>query len=245
MDIFSKLTAKKARLDAVRPLPDALTKNLENWFRVELAYTSNAIEGNTLSRRETALVIEKGVTVGGKSLVEHLEATNHARAWDFVKAEAAAPRTITEADILEIHNIIMNGIDDDNAGRYRTIPVRISGSAVVLPNPLRVAEMMEEFAAWLKDANLHPVELAAEAHYRLVTIHPFTDGNGRTARLLMNMILLMNGYPPAIIRPKNRLAYIEALETAQTGGTKNAYNKIIFKAVNRSLKIYLEASTES
>lgn len=237
------LTDKKEVLDSYRPLPDVLVRNLDDWFRVELTYTSNAIEGNTLTRRETALVVEKGITVGGKSLVEHLEATNHAEALDWVKTQIKRkPSSITEKDIMHIHDVILRGIDDENAGYYRSVPVRISGSEVVLPNPLKVPDLMKEFVSWLKkEKKLHPIELAAEAHYRLVTIHPFSDGNGRTARLLMNMILLMSGYPTAIIRKADRLVYISSLERAQLGGAKDDYYQIIMKAVNRSLDIYIKA----
>lgn len=239
-----KLTAKKKLLDKYGPLPEALTSNLDGWFRVELTYTSNAIEGNTLGRRETALVIEKGLAVGGKSLLEHTEAVNHARALDWARKQAERrPHSLVEKDILHIHCLIMKGIDDPNAGRYRVTPVRISGSAAVLPNPRKVPDLMNGFFKWLGPAtSLHPVELAAEAHYRLVTIHPFTDGNGRTARLLMNMILLMSGYPEAIIRKRDRLAYIDSLEKAQTGGSTDTYMKIVAQAVNRSLDIYLRAA---
>lgn len=244
---YENLTKKKNKLDYYRKedggLPPELVKNLDDWFRVELTYTSNAIEGNTLTRRETALVVEKGLTVGGKSLKEHLEATNHAKALDWVKQLAARKtKTVSETEILDIHNLILKGIDDANAGHYRNVSVRISGSTVVLPNPVKVPDLMEEFGKWLnKPEKLHPVELAAEAHYRLVTIHPFVDGNGRTARLLMNLILMMHGYPPAIIRKRDRLAYIGSLEKAQLGGSKDDYLKIISKSVNRSLDIYLKA----
>ncbi|MCB9988295.1 MAG: Fic family protein [Rhodospirillales bacterium] len=240
---YDVLTQNKRVLDKYRPLPDALVNNLDEWFRVELTYTSNAIEGNTLTRRETALVVEKGLTVGGKSLIEHLEATNHAQALDWVKDQVdRKPQALTEDDILKIHNIILKGIDDENAGHYRNVPVRISGSSVVLPNPAKVPNLMADMQAWLRsEKKLHPVELAAEAHYRLVTIHPFVDGNGRTARLLMNMILMMEGYPPAIIRKRDRLAYIGALEKAQLGDSKQDYFKLISKAVDRSLDIYLKA----
>ena len=241
---FDKLTVKKQHLDSLRPLSGALVKNLEDWFRVEITYTSNAIEGNTLTRRETALVVEKGLTVGGKSLIEHLEATNHASALDWVKEQVQRKHTsLTENDILHIHDVILKGIDNEHAGFYRSVPVRISGSMVVLPNPRKVPDLMGEFMKWLTRAQgMHPVELAAEAHYRLVTIHPFVDGNGRSARLLMNMLLLMSGYPAAIIRKSDRLAYLESLEKAQLGGSKDDYVKIIAKAVNRSLDIYLKAA---
>jgi len=222
-----------------------LVANLEEWFRIELTYTSNAIEGNTLTRRETALVLEKGITVGGKSLAEHLEATNHAEALDWVKTQIKRkPHQISIRDILHIRNLILKGIDDAHAGHFRSVPVRVSGSTVIFPNPRKVPDLMDEFRDWLsKKPKLHPVELAAEAHYLLVTIHPFVDGNGRTARLLMNLTLMMLGYPPAIIRKRDRLGYIGALEKAQTGGTKDDYLKIISKAVERSLDIYLKAAT--
>ncbi len=240
---YHKLTAKKEEIDRYRPLPTALVRNLEEWFCVELTYTSNAIEGNTLTRHETALVIEKGLTVGGKSLKEHLEATNHAKAFDWILTLLQKKISfLTEQDILYLHSLILKGIDDPYAGAYRTVSVRISGSRVVLPNPHKVPELMATLLNWLQTAHsLHPVERAAEAHYRLVTIHPFVDGNGRTARLLMNLLLMMTGYPSAIIRKQDRLAYINSLEKAQLGGSKEDYLKLIFKAVDRSLNIYLEA----
>ena len=214
---YKRLTEKKKRLDANRPLDRALVRNLEEWFKVELTYTSNALEGNTLSRAETALVVEKGLTIGGKSITEHLEATNHVVALNFIKEQVKRkPSNITEKDILKIHEIILGNIDQDNAGIYRRVPVRILGSTTILPNPRKIQILMNDFFDWLKKENkLHAVEFAAEAHYRFVTIHPFIDGNGRTGRLLMNMILMMKGYPPAIIRKNDRLAYISSLEKAQ------------------------------
>ena len=241
---YDQLTSKKKDLDRYRPLPPALVRNLDEWFRIELTYTSNAIEGNTLTRRETAAVIEKGLTVGGKSLREHLEAMNHSHALDAVHSLIRKrPSQLTSHDVLAIHGLILRGIDDANAGRYRNVPVRISGSAVVMPNPLKVPDLMEEFMRWLTARNsLHPVAFAGEAHYRLVTIHPFVDGNGRTARLLMNLLLLMRGYPPAIVRTRDRLAYIGALERAQLGGSRSDFDALIAKAADRSLDIYLKAA---
>jgi Fic family protein len=244
---YKKLTEKKKILDKRRPFDAALVKNLEEWFRIELTYTSNAIEGNTLSRAETALVVEKGLTIGGKTITEHLEATNHAAALDFVKEQIKRkPSDLRERDILKVHEIILDKIDRENAGVYRRVPVRISGSAVVMPNPRKVQTLMDEFLSWLEnETKMHAVELAAEAHYRFVTIHPFTDGNGRTARLLMNMILMMHGYPPAIIRKNDRLNYIKSLEKPQLvngeGDSKSDYFKLIAAAVDRSLNIYLKA----
>jgi Fic family protein len=238
------ITKKKEKLDAYRPLPAELVRNLEEWFLVELTYTSNALEGNTLSRKETAAVVEKGLTVGGKTLVEHLEATNHVKALKEVLRLSQTPTDqLRSIDVLQLHETVLHGIDDANAGHYRTIPVRISGSSVVLPNPVKVPDLMETFIeSIVSNTELHPVELAAEAHYQLVTIHPFVDGNGRTARLLMNLVLMQNGYPPAIIRTRDRLRYIDGLEKAQLGGSKDDYNKVIVDAVSRSLDIYLKAA---
>ena len=237
------LSGRKEQLDGSRPLPPELVRNLEEWFLVELTYTSNALEGNTLTRKETAAVVEKGLTVGGKTLVEHLEATNHAKALrDVMRLSQMPTSELRLADVLRIHETVLRGIDDDHAGHFRRLPVRISGSPVILPNPVKLPDLMEAFIEWLvTTADLHPVELAAEAHYQLVTIHPFVDGNGRTARLLMNLILMQHGYPPAIIRTRDRLKYIGGLEKAQLGGTKDGYNKVIGSAVERSLDIYLKA----
>jgi len=242
-DTLVTLTTKKQRLDVYKPLPVEVIKNLDEWFRIELTYTSNAIEGNTLTRQETALVVEEGITVQGKSVQEHLEAINHAKAFDFIQKELMSKnRTdITKQEILEIHRTILHKINDNDAGRYRTVAVRLRGSQTILPNPLKVPELMDDFIQRLHRSNSdHPVKIAAEAHYKLVTIHPFVDGNGRTARLLMNMLLMSSGYPAAIIRKEDRSAYINSLEKGQTGGSLDDYYAVIFKAVDRSLDIYLE-----
>ena len=240
---WSLLTDLKKQLDGFRPMPPELVLNLEQWFKVELTYTSNALEGNTLTRQETAVVLEKGLTVSGKSLVEHLEATNHAKAYEQILELVSEDETsIDEEKILAIHEAILKGIDDPNAGCYRAVMVRISGSQVVLPNPVKVPDLMEEFSSWFQNpGKLHPVEIAAEAHYRLVTIHPFSDGNGRTARLLMNLLLLREGYPPALIRTRDRLRYLQSLEEAQLGGSKEKFYRLIQDAVKRSFDIYLKA----
>ncbi len=242
-DKLKLLTEKKQKLDKYRPLPPELVKNLADWFRVELTYTSNAIEGNTLTRSETALVVEKGITVSGKTLTEHLEAINHAEALDFIKELVRKKREdITERDVLDIHSLILRKIDDSNAGRYRNVAVRIAGMPVVLPNPLKVQELMKDFFKWLHSENKdHPVIIASDAHLRFVTIHPFTDGNGRTARLLLNLLLLQKGYPPALIRKEERKIYIDSIGNAQLEGNNDDYYKVIYKAVNRSFDIYLEA----
>jgi Fic family protein len=241
---YDAIDAKKRELDRLRPLPPEVVRSLDAWFRVELTYTSNALEGNTLSRRETAVVLEKGLTVGGKSLVEHLEATNHGRAIDFVSALVThRKKPVSEDHVLRLHEVVLKGIHDGHAGRYRDVAVRIAGSTVVLPNPRKVPDLMEALGRWLHEkSSLHPVAFAAEAHFKLVSIHPFIDGNGRTARLLMNLFLMRRGLPPAIIRPRDRVAYLGALEMAQLGGSRSAYDTLIARAVERSLDIYLEAA---
>jgi len=246
--MLENLIAKKVALDAYRPLPRALVSNLEDWFRIELTYSSNAIEGNTLSRSETALVVEKGLTVSGKSLREHLEAVNHAEALDYLVSLARdVGRPITRHDILALHSLVLRRIDDENAGRFRSIQVRIAGTEVVLPGPLQVPNMMDDFISWLNTRAPHGEQtatFAADAHLKFVSIHPFVDGNGRLGRLLMNLILMRGGYPPALIRKEDREEYIGAIETVQlsrVSGADDRYYRVIYKAVERSLDIYLEA----
>ena len=244
-DWLKILAQKKVELDKKKPLPQEIVKNLDDWLRVELTYTSNAIEGNTLSRQETALVVEKGLTVSGKTLKEHQEAINHAMSLTLVKEQAKSSEKATELNILGIHRLILNNIDEQNAGRYRNVPVRIAGSTVIMPNAMKVPELMGQLAAWLKTVKDTPVKIAADAHFKLVSIHPFTDGNGRTARLLMNLMLLKAGYPAAVIKKEERLKYLNSLEKAQLGGSLDDYYQLIYQAVDRSLDIYLEAVGKS
>lgn len=242
--VLAEVDANKSRLDALRPLPREFLDSIEEWYDVELTYSSNAIEGNTLTRSETAIVLEKGLTVRGKPLKDHLEATNHRDALHFVR-DLAAPesRGVTEADIRDIHRLILRAIDDTNAGRYRQIQVMITGSDVELPAPSDVPGHMQELARWLdytaEASVLHPVARAAEAHYRLVRIHPFVDGNGRTARLLMNLMLMKAGYPPAVVDPRERPEYIDALVGVQDHGLIDDFTVLMGQAVGRSLDRYL------
>ena len=209
-------------------------------FDIEYTYESNKIEGNTLTLQETALVIEKGLTVGGKTLNEHLEAVNHVYAIDYIKELAKEKQGITERDILQIHSLILKGIDNGNAGQYRKVQVLISGAKHVPPQPYLVPKQMEDLVIWYNENKdrLHPVVMSAEMHERLVTIHPFIDGNGRTARLLMNLILLQNGYPIAILKGdvESRLQYYNALEEAQTGNSKQPFIDLIIGNVKRTMQ---------
>jgi Fic family protein len=242
MIALSYLQELKKKLDSFRPVPHSITKNLDEWYKVEFTYTSNAIEGNTLSRAETALVVEKGLTAEGKSIVEHLEAINHVKAWEYVQSlQSQKVPSVSEKNILTIHSHILHAIDDSNAGRYRSVPVRIAGSTVVMPNPLKVPFLMNEFITWLRTTKEHSVDIAIKAYFKFVSIHPFTDGNGRVGRLLMNLILIQGGYPPVIIRKEDRRKYIENIEKGQLTGDLSDYVSFMYQAIGDSLNIYLEA----
>lgn len=225
----------KSQLDALRPLPSELLENLREVYNIRLTYHSNAIEGNTLTQSETQIVVEKGITIGGKSLREHLEAINHVEAIDFIRDLSKSNEPITEWEIRQIHSLVCKG--DRQAGAYRTINVMASGTDYRYPDALRIPELMQEFGAWLSlEKSLHPIEMAAEVHYRFVSIHPFSDGNGRTARLLMNLVLLRAGYPIAVIKTEDRAAYIEAIVAWQSGnGDDSLLKEMIVNCVKSSL----------
>lgn len=247
-DILDKLAKKKEELDKYKPLPPELVKNLEDWFKVELTYSSNAIEGNTLSRIETAEVIERGTAavISGKPLKDQLEAINHAKAIEFIKQLAQKRKShqfITEQDIKDIHKIILTGIDDGWAGKYRQSEVFIRGSDAEFPMPGAVPYAMQEFIEWLQSMqDAHPVRLSADAHSKFVSIHPFIDGNGRTARLLMNLILTLYDYPMAVIRNEDRIEYLATFDAAREKKDLGSFYTIIENAVERSLDAYISAA---
>lgn len=244
---LKQLTKKKQQLDKLGPLSPELLTNLEEWFKVELTYSSNAIEGNTLSRIETAEVIERGTAavISGKPLKDQLEAINHAKALDFIKelsTKIKGHQFITEEHIKTIHKIILTGIDDNWAGKYRRSEVFIRGSNAEFPRPNAIPFAMQEFISWLQDIqDKHPVRIASDAHFKLVSIHPFNDGNGRTSRLLMNLILIMHGYPMAIIRNEDRTAYLATFDKAQKQNNLKPFYNLIEEAVGRSLDAYINA----
>ena len=208
---------------------------LNEWLKKELSFTSNAIEGNTLTRKETSIAIDENITTGNKPIQYYQEALNHAKAFEFVKTFVNEKHSINEGTILAIHKIILDGINTENAGIYRNVRVIISCSPVVLPNPLKVPDLMDDFGSWLVQ-NQASIFDAFEAHYRLVSIHPFIDGNGRTARLLMNLMLMKNGYSPIIIRQIDRRRYINAIELKQTEANAERYQVFMLKALERSMK---------
>ena len=245
MDKFQIITTLKNELDTYRPLPPEAVKNLQDVYRVEWTYHSNAIEGNTLSLVETKMVLEEGLTIGGKQLREHLEVINHSEAISFVEEQILNHKELTEYILKNIHYLILKNIDDKNAGTYRTINVGISGSLHTPPHFLQVSDEMKELFAWFENNKkvLHPVELAALFHFKFVFIHPFADGNGRTARLLLNLILMQNGYPPIIIKadPQDRLEYYTTLEKASVENYIEPFLQLIIKCTEQSLERYIGA----
>ncbi len=241
---LQRIDALKAELSALRPLPVAALSKIEDAMRIEYTYDSNRIEGNTLTLQETALVVNEGITISGKSMREHLEAINHAEAVDFIREIAAGTAPITEGVIRDIHAIVLRGIDRGNAGIYRTVPVMISGSRFTPPQPYLIAPQMEAFIAGfeqLESEGTHPVLVAAWLHDELVRIHPFIDGNGRTSRLLMNLYLLRHGFPVLSLKGDNesKLRYYTYLEKSHTTGERGDFNEFVAGAVEETLSQYL------
>jgi len=218
VDSLKRIDEKKKKLDAAHPLPPELVKNLQEWFTVNFIYETNALEGNSLSHMETAIVIDKGIAIGGKTVREHLELIDCARAINFITKRACNKDNVSFDDILTIHKIVSEKRD---------------------------LFFDVDFMQWLHTAKDHPVILAALAHYKLVTIHPFIDGNGRTARLLMNLLLLQHGYPLAIIQKEQRSEYIAAIEHARETDDYAPFYGVIIQAVEYGLDIYLDAVEQS
>ncbi len=234
----------KKKLDKKRPIPVSQLKNLMNAFKIDYTYESNKIEGNTLTLQETALIVNKGITIGGKSLNEHLEALNHSEAIDFILSLVKGKDALIEYNLLQIHAIVLKRIDKENAGRYRGLNVRISGSKHSPPEPYLIRPQMEDLFCYYETmkSELHPLILAADMHYKLVTIHPFIDGNGRTSRLLMNLIAYQNGYPMVNISgsQESRMGYYNALEITREPNHHEAFREFIIKEAIKSLKDWLK-----
>ena len=237
--MLDDIKAKKKKLDALRPFSLEALANLEAWYNVEVIYTSNAIEGNTLTRQETALVLEHGLTVSGKPLKDHQEAVDHQDALNFVRQLAKDERPISEKDIRDIHRLVTSGTLKSEAGSYSKLSRIIVGSAAKLPEPSELPALMGELNQWLAESKPSP-EVAFEAHLRLVSIHPFSDGNGRTSRLLMNLILIKDGYPPLIISPERRNEYFQSLEKFHVQRDKSDYQTFLAERLNEVLDAYID-----
>jgi Fic family protein len=232
--LFSELKTYKQKMSELRPLSNEMTDSYYNWCCITLTYTSNALEGNSLTYPETAAVIEKGIAIGGKILRDHIDILNHAKAFEYVHDTSQQSTAITTATVLDIHRLVLMSLD--KVGRYRTVPVHIPRSPVTFPHARDVHGLMNEFSNWLRQPGEdNPCVIAAQAHHRLVSIHPFTDGNGRTARLLMNLILMRAGYPPTVIRPEDHAEYLKTLEKADVGDVV-PYYAFMANIMERSFK---------
>ena len=237
--MLQRVEQKKHRLQLLRPIPSVALEKLRESMMLEWTYHSNAIEGNTLTLQETRVILSDGITVGGKTLREHFETLNHHEAIAQLEELVNKKYRIKGADILMIHGLVLQRIEKEFAGRYRNAGVRITGANFTPPNAMKVDELMEDLIAWVNEKNDVPVVVKAMIfHHRMVWIHPFFDGNGRTVRLMFNLLLMNDGYPPAIILQQDRKKYYDALNKANQGN----YEKLmlmILQALERSLDIYL------
>jgi len=236
-DIFGRIQEKKRRLDSIRLLPRDVVKKLQEELRLLHTYHSNAIEGNTLTLRETKLIIEEGITIGGKSLKEHLEATNTADAYDHIEKLIRGKKSITHESVQEVHAIVTKGILSD-VGKYRTTNVRITGAIKTPPSHMKVPKLMGELLEDIRRSKHDPITTAALLHHGIVATHPFVDGNGRVARLLTDLHLMEHGYPPIVLRKEDREKYYEMLRKADQDDPKPFIN-FVAKAVDESLSLYL------
>ena len=240
--LLASIEGKKRELDKNRPLNPSIARKLQEQLALEWTYNSNAIEGNTLSLHETEVVLKQGITIGGKSVHEHLEAINHKDGIEFLKRVIDQKEEMGEAVIRKCHRIILKGIDDLEAGAYRRTNVRIVGAQLIPPQAIKVPTKIDQLLSWYYE-NKHtipPAILAAKFHYKFVCIHPFIDGNGRVARLLMNLILMTHGYPPAVILKVDRKRYYRVLNEANAGN-EEPFENFIGRSIERTLIIYLNS----
>lgn len=237
---FEIIDTLKDRVEKHRPFSKKLAESLHEKLVVEWTYNSNAIEGNTLTMSETKVVLE-GITIGGKSMVEHLEIINHRDAILFIEDLVSGKESLSEWNIRNVHALILKEIDNKNAGKYRAENVVISGAKHIPPKHYEVNDLMqkliEEYATnWV---DYHPVIKATLLHGEFVKIHPFIDGNGRTARLLLNFELMRSGYAPIIIQKEDRARYYEALDIAHKTMNYERFIKLVSELVIKSAKLWL------
>lgn len=228
----------------MRPLSQSLMAAIRQPYDLELTYTSNAIEGNTLTLRETKEVIEHGITVRGKPLKDHLEAQDHHHALEYMYELAGGNEAITERTIKELHSLVVKRSQADIAGHYSPAPRLISGSTTRFHSPLKVPELMQEFGRELSKWPAIP-HASFDAHFRLVRIHPFADGNGRTARLLMNFLLVRGGYRPIAVRPEDRSEYLDASEIASNQEDVGPFQALMHRQLADTMTQYLQVLRET
>lgn len=242
MPDFEKIDILKKTLDSYRPLLPEIVTNLHEDLVLRWTYHSNAIEGNTLTLKETKVALE-GITVGGKTIREHFEAINHREAIYFVEDLVKRNEPLSEWQVKSTHQLILKNIDDAHAGVYRRTNVIIAGADHLPPDALHVESEMHAFINWYREKApaLHPIERAARVHADFVKIHPFTDGNGRTSRLLMNLELMKDGYPPVVFPVERRLEYYEALDAAHTKQDYKPFLNLSAEVVEAGFKPYWHA----
>ena len=236
-ELFTQIDALNEQLQQ-QPLQPELWAEIRADWEITHTYHSNAIEGNTLTLFETKAVLLDGITISGKPLREHLEAVNHREAMRLMWKLSQRSAPLLETEILDLHRLILTGIQSEAAGQYRTVRVRVAGSERIFPNPVKVPDLMHDFVQTVNADTTHPVLQAATAHYHFVAIYSFIDGNGRTARLLMNLLLIRAGYPPALLSITSRVQYYEALETANHGNIA-PFQQFIAERVLASLQTIL------
>lgn len=239
--LLQKADSYKKKISSARPLAKEELKSLDDYFRIGFTYSSNALEGNTLTISETKILLENGITVGGRPLKDCYEAVGHGAAYDYMLELARQPdMEITEDVIKNLHRLFYQKVDADQAGQYRSIQVYISGTEYVPPAPDEIPHLMTHLSDQILSSRstLHPIELAAMAHKRLVDIHPFIDGNGRTARLLMNLILVNAGYGVVSVPPVWRNDYINALSTSRQLNDMDPFSKLIAECVIETERDY-------
>ena len=239
---FERLYEKKQVLQTSRPLPNIALHKIRESLSIEWTYNSNSIEGNTMSLRETQMVIQEGITIKGKSLREHFETHNHDKAIDYLYSIVDDDYNLRSIDILSLHGLVVRSIEDDFAGRIRNGGVRITGANFTPPNANKVPDLLGELIDFINKnpLQLNDIELATVFHHKLVWIHPFFDGNGRTVRLAMNLLLMRSGFPPAIILKNDRKKYYEALNQAN-GGNYQKLTLLMCQSLERTLNIYINA----
>lgn len=239
---FERLYHKKQHLQSSRPLPAIALNKIRESLSIEWTYNSNSIEGNTMSLRETQMVLQEGITVKGKSLREHFETHNHDKAIDYLYSVINEEYTLRSIDILSLHGIVLRSIEEDFAGRIRNGGVRITGANFTPPNANKVPDLLDELIDFINTnpLNLNDIELATIFHHKLVWIHPFFDGNGRTVRLSMNLLLMRCGFPPAIILKNDRKKYYEALNQANNGNYQKL-TLLMCQSLERTLNININS----
>ncbi len=241
--ILGRLSAWQQEIARARPLPEPTLRSLLDDFTIRYAHHTTAIEGNTLTLEETQVVLEHGVTIGGKTVREHLEVINVREAWERLQSAVKPGTPLIEDTVLHIHKVLTQGILGDDAGRYRRMPVYIRGSMDVPPNWVKVPALMEAFVRHFRTrpADEHPIRFAARAHVDFVGIHPFLDGNGRTARMLVDFLLMREGWPPALYTVTDRASYMRAIRSARMDKDLDPMIRVTAGAAQFMIGRYLHA----